>query len=450
VSGEGSATARIYWKGDPLGWLKSERVLSHNLIVGAGTMIAGLLGVAFQSLASHQMRPAEYGGVFAVVTLLSSIGLPATAFTLLMARETSRARATGLHAPSASLLRHGNNALLLVGCGLAAVIAAGSPLLSTYLGIPVSLLLAGAIGLPFALALPLLLGELQGQERFTALAALMTGQAALKLIAAVVLGIALGPWGIVAGITVATVAAYVTNVWLVRRQLRRRSAAAWLRPAAGYLVIVLPSTLALGVLLSADVLLVKHFFASKEAGEYAAIAAIGRAIFWGASGVATVLFPKVVYRGVKGSSGAMLVAASLVLVAAGGLAGLAVLAIVSTSILEVFSGSAYVAAAPLLPLYAVGMMLLGVVAILNAAHQSMGKGGFLWILIPSALLEPLLVAAFHTTLTQTVLMVDVGMGVCAAGLAIGYALRLRSSGPAGVSLHESPPTLQTVPELQLN
>src|SRR6202011_4178017 len=67
--------------------LKSERVLSHNVIVGAGTILAGLLGVAFQSLVSHQLRPADYGGVFAVITLITFIGLPASALTLLMARE---------------------------------------------------------------------------------------------------------------------------------------------------------------------------------------------------------------------------------------------------------------------------------------------------------------------------------------------------------------------------
>src|SRR5712692_7377553 len=98
----------------PLAALRSERLLSHNAIVGAGTVTAGVLGVAFQSMASHQLRPADYGSVFAVVTLVTFIGLPAGAFTLLMARETSIGRATGQQAASATLLRRGNHALLLV------------------------------------------------------------------------------------------------------------------------------------------------------------------------------------------------------------------------------------------------------------------------------------------------------------------------------------------------
>src|SRR5437764_1118563 len=89
------------------------------------------------------------------------------------------------------------------------------------------------------------------------------------------------------------------------------------------------STLALSVLLSADVLLVKHFFGGHEAGEYSAVAALGRAIFWGAAGVAAVLFPKVIFHESQGRSGTQIVGASLVLVAIGGVVGLAALVLVA-------------------------------------------------------------------------------------------------------------------------
>src|ERR1700730_10778795 len=92
--------------------LKGERVLTHKLIVGGVTIAAGILGIAFQSLVSHQLRPADYGGVFAVVTLITFIGLPASALALLMARETSRDRAEGQYARSSALLRGGSRVLV--------------------------------------------------------------------------------------------------------------------------------------------------------------------------------------------------------------------------------------------------------------------------------------------------------------------------------------------------
>ncbi|PYQ63407.1 MAG: hypothetical protein DMF54_16850 [Acidobacteria bacterium] len=184
-----SATTQSYWKRSPFGFLRSESVLAHNIIVGGGTIAAGVLGVAFQSLASHQLRPADYGAVFAVVTLITFIGLPASAFTLMMARETSRGRASGHQASSAALLRGASRTLMLLGFLLGASIATGSLLLSRFLAVPVELLLAASVGIPFSFALPVLLGELQGEERFAAYALISTGQAGLKLFVAIALGI---------------------------------------------------------------------------------------------------------------------------------------------------------------------------------------------------------------------------------------------------------------------
>ena len=378
--------------------LKSERVVTHNLIVGGGTVAAGVLGVAFQSLASHQLRPADYGSVFAVVTLITFIGLPASAFTLLMARETSRGQASGHQALSANLLRRGNRALMLFGIGLACVTALGSPALARFLNVPAELLIAAAVGIPFGLALPLLLGEFQGEQRFVAFAALMTGQAGVKLVAAIALGLVFGPLGVIAGISLATIAIYLVALRLLRRRLAIKPNLSWWRPAAQYLAVVLPSTLSLAVLLSADVLLVKHYFPTRAAGEYAAVAALGRAIFWGASGVAAVLFPKVVFRTTQGRSGSHLVSASLVLVAIGGLAGLALLSVGSRWLLTAFAGGAYAGAAGYLPWYALGMTMLGGVAVLVATHQSQGRPGFLAVLLPLTLLEPALLITMHQSL----------------------------------------------------
>ncbi len=406
--------------------LHSDQVVAHNLIVISGTMGAGALGVAFQSLVSHRLQPADYGAVFAMVSLITLIGLPASAFTLLMARETSRDRASGRQAQSAALLGRGSRALLLAGTVVAVVLLTASPLIARFIEVPVQLVIATAAGIPFGLVLPLLLGEFQGEERFVAFSLLSVGQAGLKLLGAILLGAIWGPLGIVAGISAASAVVYFVAIRLLKRKLSIKPRLPWLRPAAGYLVVVIPSTLALAVLLSADVLLVKHFFPIQAAGEYAAVAALGRAIFWGATGVAVVLFPKVVMRGARGQSGLHLVAISLTLVALGGLAGIGLLSFGSRSLLVAFAGPSYVGGAPYLPWYAVGMILLGAVAVLIATHQSHGKPGFLAVLLPLTIMEPFLVVLFHENLMQVVLIVDVSMALVVFGLGALYVIRERA------------------------
>jgi O-antigen/teichoic acid export membrane protein len=331
-----------------------------------------------------------------------------------------------MHLRSTALLHFGNRTLLLIGLALAAAFALVSPLVSRFFDVPLPLLLAAAAGMPFSLALPLLLGEFQGEQRFVAFAVLVTGQAGMKLLGAVVLGLVYGPLGIVAGISIGGAVIYLVAWRMLRRKLSIKPRVPWLRPAARYLAIVLPSTLALAVLLSADVLLVKHFFPSRQAGEYASVAALGRAIFWGATGVAGVLFPKVVFRESQGRSGVPLVGASLGLVAVGGLGGLALLSIGSKWLLTAFAGGAYLEAAAYIPWYAVGMTLLGGAAVLIATQQSRGKPAFLAVLIPLTLLEPALLITFHHDLMQLIQVLDVAMALLLAGVAIQFVIQQRS------------------------
>jgi O-antigen/teichoic acid export membrane protein len=398
--------------------LREERLISHNALVAGGTILAGGLGFAFQIAVSHSLRPSAYASVFAAMTLLTLIALPASALTLLMARETSRDRAIGHSAASAALLRSGNRTLLVAGVVIGVLFAAGSPWIAAFFSLPAELVVAVAAGMPVALALPLLMGELQGQQRFLSFSSLNVGQASLKLVAAIALGLALGPVGVVLGLAVAATVSYGIIFWLVRRRLAIRFTQPWLRSALRYLGLILPSTLALSVLLSADVLLVKHFFSGRAAGEYSVVAALGRAIFWGAAGIAAVLFPKVIYRESQGGSGSRIVAVSVGLVAVGGVASLAPLGIVARPVLTVFAGSAYAAGSTILPLYAIAMTLLGAASVLIATHQSRAQAAFLAVLLPITFAEPVLIVAFHNSLMQVVWMVTLSMAALVTGLAI--------------------------------
>jgi hypothetical protein len=136
-----------------------------------------------------------------------------------------------------------------------------------------------------------------------------------------------------------------------------------------------------------------------------------------------VLFPKVVFRGAQGKGDSHLVGMSLLLVAVGGLAGLVLLAVSSRWLLVAFAGTAYAGVANYLPWYGIGMIMLGGAAVLIATHQSRGQPGFLAVLLPLTLLEPVLLVAFHQSLTQVVAMVDISMALVAGGLGALYLIQ---------------------------
>jgi O-antigen/teichoic acid export membrane protein len=203
--------------------------------------------------------------------------------------------------------------------------------------------------------------------------------------------------------------------------------------------------------LSTDVLVVKRFFPNRQAGEYAAVAAMGRAIFWGATGVAGVLFPKIVFRESQGRSGIPLISASLVLVALGGLVSLGILSFGSTWLLTAFAGGAYAAAAGYVPWYALGMTLLGGAAVLIATQQSRGKPAFLAVLLPLTLLEPALLIAFHQNLMQVVQVLDLAMATLLAGLAVQFMLQQRvGQWSRDASTPAITPTAPSIAQIQVS
>jgi O-antigen/teichoic acid export membrane protein len=400
--------------------IKHDRMLSHNAVMGAGSLVAGVVGLAFQVVVSHRLQPSEYGAVFAAIAAITLLSTPASAFALLMAREASRDRAAGHSVRGAALLSGGSRTLVSAGLVGAVFLGLLANPLAAVMNVPAAYVFIVAAALPFAWSMPLLLGAFQGEQHFTAFAVLTSSQAILKLIAAVVLGFVLGPVGVVAGIAVATGVVWLAAAVALRGKLLSPPQLAWFRPAMRYLALILPSTIALAILLNADVLVVKHFFSAHDAGEYSAVAALSRAIYWGATAVAGVLFPKVVYRYAQGHTGLPLVAASLFLVAAGAFVGFVLLDGTSSIVLKAFAGNAYAGGAALVPWYAIAMSFLGGSAVLIATHQSHARAAFLGILIPVAIVEPLALVIYHPSLLQVVQVVDFVMGVMFLSLAILY------------------------------
>jgi len=415
--------------------LSAERLVAHNLIMGVSTIVAGALGFAMQALLSHRLVPTDYGAAFAVLSVLMVILLPANALMLVMARETSRDHAGERSNRSPALMWAWHRYLMLAGFGIAAAGIAGAGWLGQFLNLPVPVIVPAALSVPFGLALPLLLGQLQGRQSFSSLSVLLVGQAALRLVAAVAFAGFYGAAGVLIGVAVGNIAIYLIAIAMVNRFRSARPAAPGeSRRALRSLGVILPSSLALAVLFGTDVLLVKHFFSAGDAGRYAAVAALGRAIFWGASAVGLVLFPKAAVHETRGSSGSHLVLASLGLCLLGGVAGLAILSLGSGFVISAFAGAGYASAGAYLPWYALAMTLLGGASVLVANGQARGRGDFLAVLIPLTLLEPVLIISFHQTLIQVVQVLTLSMGALFGGLVMLYLVTERARTRAALVL----------------
>jgi O-antigen/teichoic acid export membrane protein len=165
---------------------------------------------------------------------------------------------------------------------------------------------------------------------------------------------------------------------------------------------------------------VEHFFGGAMGGQFSAVTVTSRSLFFAMGSVSSVLFPNVAARHARSRRTRSVVFSSLALALIGGVLGLVVFSLGSHFILRSFSGRAYVAGSGYIGWYALGMPLLAAVVMLSNTQQSLADLRLLWVLVPGALLKPLLIVLFHQSLLVVSLMSDVSIAIVLIALTIMY------------------------------
>jgi O-antigen/teichoic acid export membrane protein len=424
--------------------------ITHNAMAAGGTWVAGILGLLLQALVSHHFKPGAYGQVFAIFSFFTVLTQPAAGFSRMIAWTTSRELATthGTDLESSALLRLTIRRLTLLGTAIGLVFVLAAAPLAHYLDVPVSYVILGAVGVPFMFATSPMLASLQGEQRWLPWSALSIGIALSRIVFVVIFvwffGSALGPKGVLLGISVAAAVLYFTALAMVWPRMRRGRGPSQWRPLWRFLVVSVTSTVTVSVLMGSDVILVQHFFPHKgAAGQFSAVTVTARALFFAMGSVTSVLFPKVAARHARQRGTRSVVFASVGIALVGGLLGLLVFSLLSTTILHDFSGKSYEGGATYIGWYALGMPLLAAVVMLSNTQQSLADLNLLWVLIPATLIKPLLIYFFHESLLIVSLMSDVSIAAVLAALAVQYLIterraRLRPSPDIALGGIEGP------------
>jgi hypothetical protein len=79
------------------------------------------------------------------------------------------------------------------------------------------------------------------------------------------------------------------------------------------------------------------------------------------------------------------------------------------------------------------MTLMGAAAVLTATHQSRGKRTFLNLLVPIAVLEPILIILWHGSVMQVISILDASMAALVIGLLGLYLLDQRRNASVAAS-----------------
>jgi O-antigen/teichoic acid export membrane protein len=153
---------------------------------------------------------------------------------------------------------------------------------------------------------------------------------------------------------------------------------------------------------NSDILIVKRFFQAEPAGLYAALALIGRIVFFATWSLVNALFPIVAQRQERDESHRHLLWLACGLVT--GVAGIILLTTVffSEQIVEILFGDAYLSIAPLLWRYAVATSLYALANVVISYNLSLGNSGGTVFAFGAGVAQVFSLWLFHESLLQVV------------------------------------------------
>lgn len=387
------------------------RKLLRGGLLGGGAMLFISMTIVnggnylFNLILGRWLGPAAFSDLSLIVTMMLMITFITVTFQLTAAKFAAVHSADSDPQKLADVRRW----LVRLGWGsgllLAAALGFGAPLWQSFFNTesmwPFIIL---SIGLPVYFAQGVDRGVLQGTTQFGTLAISYQAEMWVRLVVGVAF-VALG-WsvnGAVGGITASFVA-----TWLVARRAKRempqgegleRVEKTAVLAFAWPVIIAHVSQILIN---NSDILIVKRFFVAEEAGLYAALALIGRIVFFATWSVVTVLFPIVAQKHQKGEPHRHLLAISLGLVAVVSGVILGASLIIPNWIVNILFGEAYLSIAPLLWLYALATTIYALANVVITYRISLGQGTGSWIAVGGGVTQVVGLWLFHSSLREVV------------------------------------------------
>ncbi|HEU5415346.1 MAG TPA: oligosaccharide flippase family protein [Candidatus Angelobacter sp.] len=374
-------------------------VLGGSLVMLISMLLVNGFNFAYNVFMARILGPSEFGHINAAITILLIVSSVSLSFQLVCAKFVARNEAFGAKsAVVKSLLGKAWIASLII----AAILFIAQKPFAAYLNLPDHWIL-GLLALGVAVYAPLGVkrGAMQGLCFFPRLGGNFVVEAVTRFVVGVGLVLAgYGALGAVGAISAAVVMAYFLPP--MPREVRVEAIPG---EPASFAEAVQAIVFFIGqvIINNIDILLVKHFFPAEPAGIYAAIAQIGRLLYfvcW--FGIVNAMFPVAASRQDQKKSEAL--GLPMLLVFAISCVFVLGAALFPHFIMGLIFGSKFINIGSLLALYAIatGLYSLSVVLIAYEMSRRIANTGWLQLVISGALF--LVIGFFHQTLHEVIMV----------------------------------------------
>lgn len=400
------------------------RLPAQQLLTGSGlfflsTLLVNAGNYCFNLLLGRLLGPALFADVSLIITLFLFLTFITAGFQQTAAKFAAIYSANQDAAQLWALRRWLNRRSWVIGLFFCVLVGGAAPFWQTFFHTTSPwLFVLFAIGLPFYFVQGIDRGLLQGQMRFGLLATSYQAEMWVRLLLG--LGLVLLGWaayGAVLALTLSIIATWAVAAYGLRQtegrtpSIKGGAATFGIGERQALLAFALPVLLveiSLILINNSDVLLVKRFFDSATAGQYAALALIGRIVFFGTWSVVITMFPLVAQKAQRGDPHRQILWMSLGMVAGVSCVIVTATAVAPTMIIQLLFGAAYLPVAPLLWLYALATALFALANVLINYHLALGNRDGAFLALTAGLCQVVLLFFFHATLEQVV-VIQVGL-----------------------------------------
>ncbi len=387
--------------------ISGNKLFTGSVIFFVSTTIVHLGNYFYNLVLGRWLGPAKFSDLSIIITLFLIVLFITATIQMIAARYSAISTSDNDYESIISLRK-----ILLQwawGLGLAftAVFGFGAPLWQRFFHTQSYLpFVIFGIGLPFYLAQSVDRGILQGQTRFSELAVSYQVEMWVRLLAGIgLVAIGGGVVGAAGGLTLSFIA-----TWLFARRARfglpepRHTQSIEHKKLLMFSGWVSISYLSQILINNSDIIVIKHFFPPDEAGQYAALALIGRVVFFITWSVVTTLFPIVAQRHQNGQTHRHLLGVGLLLVLVASVGVITITYYFPNLIVGVLFGQAYLEIAPFLWLYAVATSLYALANVIVNYHLSIGIGKTTIMALSAGILQVFCLWYWHDSLQQVVII----------------------------------------------
>jgi len=409
------------------------KILSGSLIMLFGSVFVSLANFGYNIGVARLLGSADFSHAAAAVTILMLISAVTLAFQLVCTKLVAKSESVEAKAAVYQLLHKKS---WWVGFGLGAAMLLANSVLTSYLRLSSPwIIILLAVGLTVYIPLGVKRGGLQGTCRFRGLSWNMVAEALVKFLGAIILiEMGFGVLGAVAAISGSVIFAYLLPD--AAHELRTKTVSKAGELQLGETVQAIVFFVGQVIISNIDILMVKHFFPPDMAGLYAAIALVGRLLYFGAWSIVSAMFPVSAGTSEDRQTPALL-ALPLLMVTGISIAFVLFLAAFPQLVFRTLFGAHFVSSVQglnwLLSMNAAatGIYAISVVLITYEMSRRIANTGWLQLVVSGLIV--LGIAWFHSTLMEVIVVQEVLriLLLCA----VSYPF-VRSWITAGGRLHE--------------